>query len=154
MLGDKNDRKDSIYSFFIFMHKRIYALCVLVCECENTYVCKISWTPQPQYAYMFILEDNLRSTYSRGVHLNYNYHFFLSRQSIFSHIFGNGRYPNLTGQWTGDLCLSSCVGMTTAWILLNFTKCVLSSNSNLFAFAESIIYVSPLPILIICFQLF
>lgn len=83
MLGDKNDRKDSIYSFFIFMHKRIYALCVLVCECENTYVCKISWTPQPQYAYMFILEDNLRSTYSRGVHLNYNYHFFYQDRVFF-----------------------------------------------------------------------
>lgn len=124
-------------------------LCVREKESESTYMCEILWTPQHQSVYMFILEYNLLCTYSRVVHLNYNYHFFFLKTGFFFlfTFLELGRYASLRGQWTGDLFLSQfrCAGMTTTQILLNFTKCVLRANSNLFAFEEITLFVSPLP---------
>lgn len=132
------------------MHKGI---CAYVClylrekESESTYMCEILWTPQHQYVYMFTLEYNFLCTYSRVVHLNYNYHFFSQVRFFFSTFLELGRYASLREQWTGDLLLSQfhCAGITTTQILLNFTKCVLRYNSNLFALEEITLYVSLLP---------
>lgn len=143
------------------MHKGICAymcLCVREKESESTYMCEILWTPQHQSVYMFILEYNLLCTYSRVVHLNYNYHFFFSRQVFFSCL----HFWNLEGTlaWeASELEISFCLSFAVlgwqlhkfCWTLLNVfwepTQTSLHLKKSLYLLAPSLI-------LIICFQLF